>query len=79
METTHLLQVPEYSGVISTLGDSPAPTVANPGFTGGSMVQMLNSSSFRLGQVSEWSDSLVTEVPEYRGFLFTLGDSPALP
>ncbi len=54
-------EVPEYSGVLSTLGDSPAPTVAKPEFRGG-----VNGG-----------DSLVTEVPEYRGFLFTLGDSPA--
>ena len=54
-------EVPEYSGIISTLGDSPAPTVVKPEFTGG-----VNGG-----------DSLVTEVPEYRGFLSTLGDSPA--
>ena len=54
-------EVPEYSGVLSTLGDFPAPTVAKPEFTGG-----VNGG-----------DSLVTEVPEYRGFLSTLSDSPA--
>ena len=54
-------EVPEYSGVLSTLGDSPAPTVAKPEFTGG-----VNGG-----------DSLVAEVPEYRGFLSTLGNSPA--
>ena len=54
-------EVPEYSGILSTLGDFPAPTVAKPEFKGG-----VNGG-----------DSLVAEVPEYRGFLFTLGDSPA--
>ena len=57
-----IAEVPEYSGIISTLGDSPAPTVSKPEFTGG-----VNGG-----------DSLVTEVSEYRGFLSTLGDSPAL-
>ena len=54
-------EVPEYSGVLSTLGDSPAPTVSKPEFTGG-----VNGG-----------DSLVTEVPEYSGIISTLGDSPA--
>ncbi|MEZ7633951.1 trypsin-like peptidase domain-containing protein [Streptococcus mitis] len=54
-------EVPEYSGVLSTLDDSPAPTVAKPEFTGG-----VNGG-----------DSLVTEVPEYSGIISTLGDSPA--
>ena len=54
-------EVPEYSGIISTLGDSPAPTVAKPEFKGG-----VNGG-----------ESLVTEVPEYSGVLSTLGDSPA--
>ncbi len=71
-------EVPEYSGVISTLGDSPAPTVANPEFTGG-----VNGADAEIHHLSDFTggvnggDSLVTEVPEYRGFLFTLGDSPA--
>ena len=54
-------EVPEYSGILSTLGDSPAPTVTKPEFTGG-----VNGG-----------DSLVTEVPEYSGIISTLGDSPA--
>ena len=54
-------EVPEYSGIISTLGDFPAPTVAKPEFKGG-----VNGG-----------DSLVTEVPEYSGIISTLGDSPA--
>ena len=54
-------EVPEYSGIISTLGDSPAPTVAKPEFTGG-----VNGG-----------DSLVTEVPEYSGIISILGDFPA--
>ena len=54
-------EVPEYSGIISTLGDFPAPTVAKPEFTGG-----VNGG-----------DSLVVEVPEYSGVLSTLGDFPA--
>ncbi|MDU6317238.1 MAG: LPXTG cell wall anchor domain-containing protein, partial [Streptococcus mitis] len=54
-------EVPEYSGIISILGDFPAPTVAKPEFKGG-----VNGG-----------DSLVTEVPEYSGVLSTLGDFPA--
>ncbi len=54
-------EVPEYSGVLSTLGNSPAPTVSKPEFKGG-----VNGG-----------DSLVTEVPEYSGIISTLGDSPA--
>ena len=54
-------EVPEYRGFLSTLGNSPAPTVAKPEFTGG-----VNGG-----------DSLVTEVPEYSGIISTLGDSPA--
>ena len=71
-------EVPEYSGVLSTLGDSPAPTVAKPGFRGG-----VNGSDAEVHHISDFTsgvnggDSLVAEVPEYRGFLFTLGDSPA--
>ena len=71
-------EVPEYSGVLSTLGDSPAPTVAKPEFRGG-----VNGSDAEVHHISDFTsgvnggDSLVTEVPEYRGFLFTLGDSPA--
>ena len=62
MEATALVtEVPEYSGIISTLGDSPAPTVSKPEFTGG-----VNGG-----------DSLVAEVPEYRGFLIYISDSPA--
>ena len=71
-------EVPEYSGVLSTLGDSPAPTVAKPEFRGG-----VNGSDAEIHHLSDFTvgvnggDSLVAEVPEYRGFLFTLGDSPA--
>ena len=71
-------EVPEYSGVLSTLGDSPAPTVAKPGFRGG-----VNGSDAEVHHILDFTsgvnggDSLVAEVPEYRGFLFTLGDSPA--
>ena len=54
-------EVPEYSGFLSTLGDSPAPTVAKPEYKGG-----VNGGY-----------SLVTEVPEYSGIISTLGDSPA--
>ena len=54
-------EVPEYRGFLSTLGNSPAPTVVKPEFTGG-----VNGG-----------DSLVTEVPEYSGIISTLGDSPA--
>ena len=71
-------EVPEYRGFLFTLGDSPAPTVAKPEFRGG-----VNGSDAEVHHISDFTggvnggDSLVTEVPEYRGFLFTLGDSPA--
>ena len=71
-------EVPEYSGVLSTLGDFPSPTVAKPEFRGG-----VNGADAELHHLSDFTggvnggDSLVAEVPEYRGFLFTLGDSPA--
>ena len=73
-------EVPEYSGVLSTLGDSPAPTVAKTELRGG-----VNGSDAEVHHISDFTsgvnggDSLVTEVPEYRGFLFTLGDSVAKP
>ena len=71
-------EVPEYSGVLSTLGDSPAPNVAKPEFRGG-----VNSSVAEIHHLSDFTggvnggDSLVTEVPEYSGVISTLGDSPA--
>ena len=71
-------EVPEYSGVLSTLGDSPAPTVAKPEFRGG-----VNGSDAEVHHISDFTsgvnggDSLVTEVPEYSGVLSTLDDSPA--
>ncbi|WP_455167759.1 SIALI-17 repeat-containing surface protein [Streptococcus sp.] len=71
-------EVPEYSGILSTLGDFPAPTVAKPEFrvgVNGAVAELHHLSDFTGGV--NGGDSLVTEVPEYRGFLFTLGDSPA--
>ena len=71
-------EVPEYSGVLSTLGDFPAPTVAKPEFKGG-----VNGADAEVYHLSDFTggvnggESLVTEVPEYSGFLSTLGDSPA--
>ncbi|WP_203200231.1 SIALI-17 repeat-containing surface protein [Streptococcus mitis] len=71
-------EVPEYSGVLSTLGDFPAPTVAKPEFKGG-----VNGADAEVHHLSDFTggvnggESLVTEVPEYSGFLSTLGDSPA--
>ena len=55
------LEIPEYTGVLSTSGEESAPTVEQHDFTGG-----VNGG-----------ESLVTEVPEYSSFLSTLGDSPA--
>ena len=75
-------EVPEYSGVLSTLGDTPAPTVAKPEYMG----DTLSSSGEDSAPTVERHDftggvnggeSLVTEVPEYSGFLSTLGDTPA--
>ena len=71
-------EVPEYSGVLSTLGDFPAPTVAKPEFRGG-----VNGADAEVHHISDFTggvnggDSLVTEVPEYSGVISTLGDSPA--
>ena len=71
-------EVSEYSGVLSTLGDFPAPTVAKPEFKGG-----VNGADAEVHHLSDFTggvnggESLVTEVPEYSGFLSTLGDSPA--
>ncbi|EPR91885.1 hypothetical protein M058_03375 [Streptococcus mitis 17/34] len=68
----------EDSGILGTSGDFAAPTVAKPEFRGG-----VNGADTELHHISDFTggvnggDSLVTEVPEYRGFLFTLGDSPA--
>ena len=55
------LEIPEYTGALSTLGEESAPTVEQHDFTGG-----VNGG-----------ESLVTEVPEYSGIISTLGDSPA--
>ena len=55
------LEIPEYTGALSTLGEESAPTVEQHDFTGG-----VNGG-----------ESLVTEVPEYRGVLSTLGEFPA--
>ena len=71
-------EVPEYSGVLSTLGDFPSPTVAKPEFRGG-----VNGADAEVHHISDFTggvnggDSLVTEVPEYSGVISTLGDSPA--
>ena len=55
------LEIPEYTGALSTLGAESSPTVEQHDFTGG-----VNGG-----------ESLVTEVPEYSGVLSTLGDFPA--
>ena len=71
-------EVPEYSGVLSTLGDFPAPTVAKPEFIGG-----VNGADVEVHHLLDFAggvnggDTLVAEVPEYRGFLSALGDFPA--
>ena len=71
-------EVPEYSGVLSTLGDFLAPTVAKPEFRGG-----VNGADVEVHHLLDFAggvnggDTLVAEVPEYRGFLSALGDSPA--
>ena len=71
-------EVPEYSGVLSTLGDFPAPTVAKPEFRGG-----VNGADVEVHHLLDFAggvnggDTLVAEVPEYRGFLSALGDFPA--
>ena len=71
-------EVPEYSGILSTLGDSPAPTVAKPEFRGG-----VNGAVAELHHLSDFTggvnggDSLVTEVPEYTGTLPTVVEETA--
>ena len=56
-----ILEIPEYTGALSSSGEDSTPTVEQHEFTGG-----VNGG-----------DSLVTEVPEYSGVLSTLGDTPA--
>ena len=75
-------EVPEYSGVLSTLGDSPAPTVAKPEYMGDTLSSSGEESAPTVEQHDftggvNGGDSLVTEVPEYSGVLSTLGDFPA--
>ena len=63
-------EVPEYSGVISTLGDSPAPTVAKPEFRGG-----VNGAVAEIHHISDYTggvpftESPILEMPEYKGSL----------
>ena len=55
-------EVPEYSGVLSTLGDSPAPIVDKPDFSGG----------------VPFTESPILEIPEYMGdTLSSSGEEPA--
>ena len=75
-------EVPEYSGVLSTLGESPAPTVDKPEYMGDTLSSSGEESAPTVEQDDfaggvNGGDSLVTEVPEYSGFLSTLGDFPA--
>ena len=77
-----VIEVPEYSGVLSTLGDSPAPTVAKPEYMGDTLSSSGEESAPTVEQHDftggvNGGDSLVTEVPEYSGVLSTLGDFPA--
>ena len=72
-------EVPEYSGVISTLGDSPAPTVAKPEFTGG-----VNGADAEVHHISDYTggvpfiESPILEIPEYMGdTLSTSGEESA--
>ena len=70
-------EVPEYSGVLSALGDSPVPTVESDEFRGG-----VNGVDAEVHYLPDFTcgvnggNSLVTEVPEYSGILSILGDSP---
>ena len=63
-------EVPEYSGVLSTLGDTPAPTVAKPEFRGG-----VNGAVAEIHHLSDYTggvpftESPILEMPEYRGSL----------
>ena len=75
-------EVPEYSGVLSTLGESPAPTVDKPEYMGDTLSSSGEESAPTVEQHDftggvNGGDSLVTEVPEYSGVLSTLGDFPA--
>ena len=69
-------EVPEYSGVLSTLGDSPAPTVAKPEFTGG-----VNGADTELHHISDFTggvnvgESPILEMPEYTSPLSTSEES----
>ena len=75
-------EVPEYSGFLSTLGDFPAPTVAKPEYMGDTLSSSGEDSAPTVERHDftggvDGGESLVTEVPEYSGFLSTLGDTPA--
>ena len=69
-------EVPEYSGVLSTLDDSPAPTVAKPEFRGG-----VNGADTEIYHLSDFTggvnvgESPILEMPEYTGPLSTSEES----
>ena len=54
-------EVPEYTGILATVGDQAAPSVEKPEFKGGVNAVM----------------ALEHKLPEYRGVLATVGDQPA--
>ncbi|WP_152906141.1 SIALI-17 repeat-containing surface protein, partial [Streptococcus pseudopneumoniae] len=72
-------EVPEYSGVLSTLGDSPTPTVAKPEFKGG-----VNGADADVHHLPAFTDGVnggespILEIPEYMGPLSTSGEGSSV-
>ena len=72
-------EVPEYSGFLSTLGDSPAPTVAKPEFTGG-----VNGADAEIHHLPDFTGgvnavtSVVYDVENYTEVLSTAGEESSV-
>ena len=72
-------EVPEYSGVLSTLGDSPAPTVAKPEFKGG-----VNGADAEIHHLPDFTGgvnavtSVVYDVENYTEVLSTAGEGSSV-
>ena len=72
-------EVPEYSGIISTLGDSPAPTVVKPEFKGG-----VNGADAEIHHLPDFTGgvnavtSVVYDVENYTEVLSTAGEGSSV-
>ena len=70
-------ELPEYEGLVSTVGEESAPIVEYPEFRGGvnSVLALLEEKEDYRGGVK--GESLVTELPEYKGLVSTVGEESA--